>query len=73
MSKQNVQCILNNFLFSLRDFYLLLFSRGNRGKLTGKIHFSRLRVRSASLADLANFIAIIFAIVHLFRLGSNGF
>jgi hypothetical protein len=27
-------------------------SRGNRGKPTGKIHFSYLRVRSASLADM---------------------
>jgi hypothetical protein len=28
------------------------FYGGNRGKPTGKIHFSRPRVRSASLADL---------------------
>jgi hypothetical protein len=62
------------------------------GKPTGKIHFSCLRVRSASLADMRmricyqtmavrifqsgkilNFGGIFFPIVHLFRLGSNGF
>jgi hypothetical protein len=71
------------------------FYWGNRGKPTGKIHFSCLRVRSASLADtrmricyknnggsniskrgsgkISNFEGIFFPIVHLFRLGSNGF
>jgi hypothetical protein len=79
-------------LYSVISF--CCFYRGNRGKPTGKIHFSRLRVRSASLAVLRMricyqnngastiskrenseglFIGIIFAIVHLFRLGSNGF
>ena len=43
--------ILQRFdLYSVILF--LLFLRGNRGKPTGKIHFLRLRMRSASLADL---------------------
>jgi hypothetical protein len=63
------------------------FYGGNRGKPTGKIHFSRLRVRvwltcacvfatktmAVRSGKIANFIGIIFAIVHLFRLGTNGF
>ena len=88
-------CIYSLILQRFDLYSVILFCcfyGGNRGKPTGKIHFSRLRVRSASLADLrmrfatktmavrifrsgkiANFGGIILEIVHLFRLGSNGF
>jgi hypothetical protein len=94
--KQYLMCVylfVNITRFDLCSVMLFCcFYWGNRGKPTGKIRFSRLRVRSASLADfacvfstktmavrifrsgkIANFGGIIFAIVHLFRLGSNGF
>jgi hypothetical protein len=48
-----VYLIVNITRFDLYSVILYCcFSGGNRGKPTGKIHFSRLRVRSASLADL---------------------
>ena len=50
MSKQNVQCITMFDLYSMILF--CCFYGRNRGKPTGKIYFSFLRVRCASLADL---------------------
>jgi hypothetical protein len=48
-----VYLFVNIIRFDLYSVILFCcFYRGNRGKLTGKIHFSRLRVRSASLADM---------------------
>ena len=67
MSKQNVQevvlikqyiiCVYYLFVnFTRFDLYSVIlfccFYEGNRGKPTGKIHLSCLRVRSASLADM---------------------
>jgi hypothetical protein len=62
MCKQNVhfkQYLMSVYLFvniTRFDLYSVIlfccFYGGNRGKPAGKIHFSRLRVRSASLADL---------------------
>jgi hypothetical protein len=49
----HVYLIVNITRFDLYSVILYCcFSGGNRGKPRGKIHFSRLRVRSASLADL---------------------
>jgi hypothetical protein len=48
-------CIYSLILQRFDLYSVILFCcfyGGNRGKPTGKIHFSRLRVRSASLADL---------------------
>jgi hypothetical protein len=54
--KQYLMCVhlfVNITWFDLYSVILFCcFYGGNRGKPTGKIHFSRLRVRSASLADL---------------------
>jgi hypothetical protein len=92
--KQYLMCVYLFVNITRFDLYSVIlfccFYVGNRGKPTGRIHFSRLR--SASLADLcmricyqnnggsniskrenSKFIGIIFAIVHLFRLGSNRF
>ena len=48
-------CIYSLILQRFDLYSVILFCcfyGGNRGKPTGKIHFSRLRVRSASLANL---------------------
>ena len=47
-----VYLFVNITRFDLYSVILFCFYGRNRGKPTGKIHFSRLRVRSASLADL---------------------
>jgi N-acetylmuramoyl-L-alanine amidase CwlA len=49
----SVYLFVNITRFDLYSVILFCcFYGGNRGKPTGKIHFSRLRVRSASLANL---------------------
>jgi hypothetical protein len=52
----NVCVFIRLIILQRFDLYSVIlfccFHGGNRGKPTGKIHFSRLRVRSASLADL---------------------
>ena len=54
--KQYLMCVYLFVNITRLDLYsVILFCclyGGNRGKPTGKIHFSHLRVRSASVADL---------------------
>jgi hypothetical protein len=54
--KQYLMCVYLFVSITRFDLYSVIlfccFYGGNRGKPTGKINFSRLRVRSASLADL---------------------
>ena len=54
--KQYSMCVYLFVNITRFDLYSVIlfccFYGGNRGKPTGKIHFSRLRVHSASLADM---------------------
>ena len=54
--KQYLTCVCLFVNITRFDLYSVIlfccFYGGNRRKPTGKIHFSRLRVRSASLADM---------------------